>query len=384
MTSAGKDTFAPFTTGRLRGYVPGTSELLVQQDDHTLVSVGGRYQPPPLVLPGIDATASRDGTHVAYLRGGTLYSARSDGSGERALASGVAPPSWDIAGPVWSPDDRRIVVASGSSLLLVQADGSGSRVLYTGKNQSVNPSWSPDGQTIAFENNGQPHWTIWTVRADGSGAHQLSAGTANDRYPQFSPFNNSIAFISDMQHAKGGATQYQFALYVLQQGGLRALKLVDDVHPYSPPRWSPTAVLIAVAAGQECRRWGIYIVNSAGSRPHRHSNVCRFDGTGGIDTLHGSPYFDLINGLGGDDHLYGYLGNDKISGEGGNDVIVGGAGNDFILGGPGDDRISGGTGNDVIIGGNGRDVIDCGAGNDTVEGAGPLDRIAKNCEHVRR
>jgi Ca2+-binding RTX toxin-like protein len=38
----------------------------------------------------------------------------------------------------------------------------------------------------------------------------------------------------------------------------------------------------------------------------------------------------------------------------------------------------------VIIGGNGRDVIDCGPGNDTVDGAGPLDTIAKNCEHVKR
>ncbi len=110
-------------------------------------------------------------------------------------------------------------------------------------------------------------------------------------------------------------------------------KLVDDVHPYSPPRWSPTAALIAVSAGQECCRWGIYITRSElGSQPHR----CRFNGTSGADTIHGSQYFDLVNGLGGSDVIYGLGGNDKISGNGGNDTIYGGAGNDFILAGPGE------------------------------------------------
>jgi hypothetical protein len=157
------------------------------------------------------------------------------------------------------------------------------------------------------------------------------------------------------------------------------------VHPYSPPGWSPTAALIAVAAGQECRRWGIYVTRSeVGSRVHRRSNLCRFDGTAGPNTIRGSQYFDIINGNGGNDRLYGLGGNDKISGEGGNDTIYGGEGNDFILAGPGDDHVYGGPGNDTIVPGNGRDVIDCGPGFDTVQGAGPLDRIAKNCERVQR
>jgi dipeptidyl aminopeptidase/acylaminoacyl peptidase len=271
--------------------------------------------------------------------------------------------------------------------MLVSADGSGSRVLFSGENQSVNPSWSPDGSTIAFERNDTPHWQIWTIPVNGT-PHDARAwlyGQSNFRFPQFSPHGATIAFISDKQHAKGGATQYQFALYVKPFEGGVAHKLVDDVHPFSPPRWSPTAALIAVSAGQECRRWGIYVGRSdVGSRFTRRSNLCRFTGTSGADRIGGSEYFDIINGLGGNDTLLGRGGNDALYGENGNDRIAGGAGNDFILGGPGDDRLYGGPGNDVIIGGNGRDVIDCGPGNDTVEGAGPLDTIAKNCEHVKR
>jgi dipeptidyl aminopeptidase/acylaminoacyl peptidase len=384
MTSAGKDTSLAGASGALRGYIPGSTDLLVQSGGDTLVITGSRFQGPLATLPGTDATASPDGSRVAYVRNAVLYVANVDGSAERVVATHVQPPPDDLLGPVWSPNGTRIAIASGATLLFVKADGTGLTTVYTPSSENINPTWSPDGSTIAFESN-TPQWSIWVVHADGSDAHQLIGGESDNRFPQFSPVSNTLAFISDRQRLRGGATQYQYALYTEQLSSAIATKLVDDVHPYSPPRWSPTAALIAVAAGQECRRWGIYVVNSSvGSRPHRHSNLCRFDGTPSADTIRGTQYFDIINGNGGDDVIYGLGGSDKISGESGNDTIHGGIGNDFILGGPGNDRIDGGSGNDIIIGGNGRDRIDCGLGDDTVEGAGPLDTIARNCEHVKR
>jgi Ca2+-binding RTX toxin-like protein len=396
MTSAGKDTFVELRGAEtVRGYAREIGRLLVQMGGETQLITGDRFAPPLAVLHGVDATSSPDGTRAAYLRNGTLYVASivnlpTQGASvysppEQALATGIDPPSWDILGPVWSPDGKRIVVASGSSLVLVNADGSGSRILVTGENQSVNPTWSPDGSTIAFERNFAPHWQIWVANASGDpNAHAVEASSsANFRYPQFSPHSTAMTYISDLQHARGGATPYQFALYLRDFGGI-AHKLLDDVHPYSPATWSPTGALLAVSAGQECRRWGIYILRSnVGAHATRRSDVCRFNGTAGADTIHGSPYFDIVNGRGGNDRLYGFDGNDAIYGENGDDVLLGQNGNDTIFGGPGDDRIYGGPGNDVIIPGNGRDVVDCGPGVDTVEGVGPLDRIAKNCEHVR-
>jgi hypothetical protein len=387
MTSAGRELSVASPVAELRGYVPGTTHLLIQISDHDSQVISGNIHDGPIALVhGTNATASPDGRRVAYLRNGILYVASIDGSGERAIAMGIAPPSWDVVGPAWSPDATRIAIASGSSLLVVNTDGSGSKVIWSGPNQNVNPSWSADGLQVAWETNADAHWAIW-VSADCSrcGPRMLLASpTANYRLPQFSPVSsNTLAFISDRQHARGGATRYQFALYTEQLSSPVVHKLVDDVHPYSPPRWSPTAALIAVSAGQECRRWGIYITRpEVGSRPHRRSNICRFEGTRAADTIYGSPYFDLMNGLGGNDILDGSAGNDKISGDGGNDTIYGGKGNDFIFGGPGNDRIFGGPGDDTIIGGNGVDRIDCGAGIDTVEAAGPLDIIARNCEHV--
>jgi Tol biopolymer transport system component len=395
MQPSGKDLSVASQTGVFRGYVPGhASFMLVQQDDTTIVTAGGRFAGPAAEVHGVDATASPDGTRIAYVRGGALYVARLDQvklgatpvpvPPETAIATEAPPPPTDVRGPVWSPDGSRIAVASGANLLVVQADGSSDPVLV---GQGENPSFDPAGTTIAYERTVGGQWQIWTAGADGSNPHELLGGaTADYRFPTFSPLAETLAFITDKQHALGGATRYQYALDV--RGGVGATaaetKLLDDVHPYSPPAWSPTGASLAVAAGQECRRWGIFIVPAAGGRASRRSNICRFDGTARADTIHGSPYFDLMNGNGGNDRLFGLAGNDKISGEGGNDVISGGAGNDFILGGPGNDVISGGAGNDTIIPGNGADRVDCGAGNDTVEGAGPLDRIAESCEHVRR
>jgi dipeptidyl aminopeptidase/acylaminoacyl peptidase len=393
MTSAGKELYIASQAGVSRGYAG--AYFLVESNGVTVVTAGGRYAGPSAILHGTHASAAPDGSRIAYARDGTLYVASlaavpstpvfpTYSPPERAIATGIEIPSWDVVGPAWSPDGTRVAVASGSSLLAVNVDGSGSRVLFTGDNQSVDPSWNADGTVIAFERNFAPHWQIWTVRADGTAAAPLLSGSKSSyRYPQFSPFGSRLAFVSDRGRLVGGATQYQFALYTRDLAGGAIRKLVDDVHPYSPPRWSPTGALIAVAAGQECRRWGIYVVRSDGGKATRRSNLCRFDGTPGDDVIHGSPYFDRINGLGGDDRLYGYRGDDAIAGGSGDDVIYGDAGNDFVFGGPGDDVIHGGAGNDTIIGGNGRDRIDCGPGVDTVEGAGPLDRIARNCEHVR-
>jgi Tol biopolymer transport system component len=385
--SGNRRTTLLLQSGLLRGTVPSTSYLLIQQGATTVVTTGRRFEGPHAVVEGTNASAAADGTHLAYLRGGTLYVSTIDGTDEHAIATGIEPPSSDVTGPVWSPDGTRIAVASGSSLVLVQSDGSSQRTLVDNGTANDNPTWSHDAMTLAFEHDTGSTWEIWTAtQSCGFCTTALVAGTAtNARFPQFSPVSNALAFISDRQHLRGGATRYQYALYLEAPFGGVERKLVDDVHPYSPPRWSPTAALLAVSAGQECRRWGMYAVRSSvGSRPRRISNRCRFDGTTGADAIRGTPYFDIVNGLGGNDRLDGWSGNDAIYGENGDDTIFGGSGNDFILGGPGDDRIFGGAGDDVIIGGNGHDRIDCGPGNDTVEGAGPLDTIARNCEHVRR
>jgi hypothetical protein len=134
---------------------------------------------------------------------------------------------------------------------------------------------------------------------------------------------------------------------------------------------------------------------------------------GGNDLIRGGPGKDGAPGGPGNDRMYGDSGADVLFGEGGIDRIYGGSGNDRIngggfafgtdrrdtmYGGSGADRLTdvqngketagdrffGGTGNDRIDDRDGnRDIIDCGPGRDSVI-ADQLDKVARNCERVRR
>jgi dipeptidyl aminopeptidase/acylaminoacyl peptidase len=380
LVPAGHGSVMTIEGGMVRGFRPDGTELLVEARGATdlVTPAGGQLGR----VNGIAASWSPDGGRIAFLRGDTLYVSDPTGAHEQRLGV-VVRPAEDGAGPVWSSDGRELAIANNGGLAVVETDGSSSHIV--GPPDAVNPSWSPNGGTLAYERKDGSHWVIWLVDATGQNAHAITTAGYDSRFPQWSPSGTSLAFISDRQHAPGGATPYQYALYVASPTGSAPIKILDDVHPLTPARWSPTGAQIAVAAGQECLRWGIYVVSpSAPKRAHRHTNLCRVTGTPQADVIKGSPYFDIINGLGGNDTLLGNGGNDKLSGNGGNDTIHGGAGNDFIFAGPGNDRVFGGSGNDTIIGGNGVDRIDCGPGNDTVEAAGPRDIIARNCEHIVR
>jgi len=108
------------------------------------------------------------------------------------------------------------------------------------------------------------------------------------------------------------------------------------------------------------------------------------DGDKGDDQLHGGPGDDLMPGRQGNDKVWGDEGNDRITGDRGNDTIWGGAGNDTIFGNIGSDRVDGGPGDDRInMVDKTVDHIICGRGSDVVF-ADVRDKIAKDCESVRR
>ena len=400
VAAAGHGPIARFGPGAPRGWRPGGTELLVESGGATFVEASNNAQ--LAYVNGISATWSPDGGRIAYLRDGSLYVSDSTAAHERQLFGQTNRPSADGAGPVWSPDGSEIVLATAQGLRVVQADGSGSRIVFGVTTDAVNPSWSPDGKTIAFERGDGPYWVIWFVDSSGQNAHAVTGPGSDSRFPQWAPVGGRLAFISDRQHVAGGATRYQYALYVLPLAGGTPKKIEDDVHPLTPPRWSPSGAQIAYAAGQECRRWGIYVVSpDSPQRAHRRTNLCRFVGTAGNDVLNGTAYSDIIRGLAGNDRIFAGAGDDRIEGNGGNDLISAGSGSNAVFGGPGNDTITAGSGRDLLEGGPGRDtikagggndrieardgfrdVIDCGPGNDTAE----VDRldVVRGCEHVLR
>jgi len=149
--------------------------------------------------------------------------------------------------------------------------------------------------------------------------------------------------------------------------------------PAPPP--SPPAPPVMAQPG--CRLAGNVIVASSGN-----------------DVRAGTRATDIVFGLAGNDVLRGASGDDCLYGQSGADRLLGGPGADRLFGGDGADRLSDKRGRDVFSGGAGNDEIDarddsragrqrsddvrCGAGKRDVARVDRRDRVARDCERVRR
>ncbi|HEX2779392.1 MAG TPA: hypothetical protein VHM30_07825, partial [Gemmatimonadaceae bacterium] len=226
----------------------------------------------------ITGTRGIASTRVAFVRGGRVYVADSDGAVETA-ASQVNPvlsPSWhpnggriayselgaagsrigtiDVASgnartlvargglnitPAFSPDGSTIVFASGedegTDLYAVSADGGNVRRLTVGRGtDNVSPSFSPDGRRIAFTSGRSGHPEVYIMDADGTGAELLTPFSFGDQYyrsnPDWSPDGRNVAFQSQI------AGQFQIMTISLRD---RAVKQHTSESTNEDPSWAP-------------------------------------------------------------------------------------------------------------------------------------------------
>ncbi|GIT89709.1 hypothetical protein JANAI62_08060 [Jannaschia pagri] len=91
---------------------------------------------------------------------------------------------------------------------------------------------------------------------------------------------------------------------------------------------------------------------TAGDERVLYTNIERFVGGSGNDSLLGTASAD---------NLDGFSGNDSVSGAGGDDSLRGGKGQDTVTGGAGNDVLNGGLGDDILTGGDGTDILQLNA-----------------------
>jgi Tol biopolymer transport system component len=95
--------------------------------------------------------AAPTGNLVALVRGGALWTVRTDGTNERRLAAVQPATARVLLGapePRWSPDGRRLAVPDARGVLVVGREGQ-DEVLVRARGAG-NVSWSPDGATLSF------------------------------------------------------------------------------------------------------------------------------------------------------------------------------------------------------------------------------------------
>ncbi|MBN2090885.1 PD40 domain-containing protein [candidate division KSB1 bacterium] len=99
-----------------------------------------------------------------------------------------------------SPDGRQIVMETTSSgrrtLMLKSLVDNTERVLYQ-EQQPFSPTWSADGQWIAFDAGGGDAADIWRIPVSGGKAEKVIENPGADWSPTYSPDGNYLCYISN-------------------------------------------------------------------------------------------------------------------------------------------------------------------------------------------
>ncbi|MBS1845951.1 MAG: PD40 domain-containing protein [Actinobacteria bacterium] len=99
--------------------------------------------------------------------------------------------------PSFSPDGRTIAFARDGHIYTVRPDGSGERRLTNGSTLDSRPQISPNGQIVVFERRsaeGQPA-NLYTVRVNGGPATDLTPGPEEATEARFAPDGKTIVFV---------------------------------------------------------------------------------------------------------------------------------------------------------------------------------------------
>jgi Tol biopolymer transport system component len=160
--------------------------------------------------------------------------------------------------PALNPDGSEVATSEAFSRLVIsRLDGSHKRTIfdrvkkdrYRGEHSAWGPTWSADGQWLAF-NVGAPfaadaeNVDIWKIRPDGSQAVNLTAGSpANDALPDFSPDGRRIVFRS----ARDGNDE----IYVMNADGTGARRMTQHEAIDTMPAFSSGGDRIAFTSERD-------------------------------------------------------------------------------------------------------------------------------------
>ena len=174
-------------------------------------------------------------TRIIYVsKRGTRYElqvADADGYGAQTVLASNEP----IISPSWSPDGDRIAYVSFEQkkpVVYVQSLSTGQRRQVAGfRGSNSAPAWSPDGKRLAVVLTKDGGSQIYLINADGSGVVRLTQSTAIDTEPNFSPDGQLLLFTSD----RGGSPQ----IYGMSTTGGEVRRLTFEGTYNVSPRFSP-------------------------------------------------------------------------------------------------------------------------------------------------
>lgn len=201
-------------------------------------------------------------TFFGYPKEFSLYTIRPDGTDSRSITDLTS-----VAGssPSWAPDGKRVAFEAEGDIYLLEIGASRPTRLTTATEWDLFPTFSPDGETIAFTSDRDNKTGVYLMSIDGSNQRALS--TKSDNEPAWSPDGSRLVFDSGRSGAPG--------LYVINSDGSDLKRLTRSQH-YSTGQgssdyaasWSPDGTQITFTSNRTGGNQ-VYVMNADGSRQRR-------------------------------------------------------------------------------------------------------------------
>ena len=193
-----------------------------------------------------------------------IYTINVDGSDERKLTD---TPGLDGL-PTWSPEGQRIAFVSdrgAGEILLTSMDADGTqqqRLTNTPEEDEAVPAWSPDGEKIAYVTGffgDNP--SIWVMEADGSDHRRLVDGN----WPSWSPDGVRLAYTTFSDGEK---------LAVMNADGSSQRELPGVAYEAA---WTPDGKRFAYVTTRGVNNEEIYLMKTDGTQRTRLTDIPGYD-----------------------------------------------------------------------------------------------------------
>ena len=242
---------------KLAAVVAGLAVVLALVPGHASGTFPGNNGVIAMIGAEIETEDEQGNSTCAFNNPPELYTMDAEGSDIQVLR--------DVDGyagkPSWSSDGNRIAFGiddgpDGLGIFTVASDGSDLQTVIDEEPDEHGPAWSPDGSRVAYARGWRRRGgnNIWTVRLNGSESKQLTSHKGEDVLPAWSPDGRRIAFASTR---RGGG----YDIYAMNRRGANTQRVTKDatvrIRPNGSEQWGGLTTLTWSPDG----RWILFEAN---------------------------------------------------------------------------------------------------------------------------
>jgi dipeptidyl aminopeptidase/acylaminoacyl peptidase len=148
----------------------------------------------------------------------------------------VSSPELKSAAPFFSPDGQSIIFECETNICINTVYGVAVRMLPSGGGVDSQAAISPDGSQLSFISDRDGNYELYVVNLDGTGLTRLTNTPYAEQHPTWSPDGQWIAFASATAFQE---TYTNFDIFVIQPNGENMKQLTQSPDNEFYPLWSP-------------------------------------------------------------------------------------------------------------------------------------------------